>query len=71
MLGLNSTDPTELGRSERIEVSVQINNVAPTIESLILSDTIGAEIGTDAPFALVGLDFTARANFTDPGLADT
>ena len=65
------TDITELGRSEPIPVRLQINNVAPTIQSFALVDSSEAEIGVDIPFALVGLDVVARASFTDPGLADT
>ena len=64
------TDFTELGRSDPASVNVSIRNVAPTIGTFALVDSLGLKIGIDFPFALVNLDYSAQSSFTDPGKPD-
>jgi hypothetical protein len=52
-------------------VEVTVSNVAPSggIEGIV--DEGGASIPGDVPFALVGIEVTITAGFSDPGIFDT
>lgn len=62
--------PTD-GSTGRAYAGVVINNVPPSIESFIMRDELGLEIGVDIPFVFVNLGLTALGSFTDPGKPDT
>lgn len=64
------TDPTDLGYSDPVGVSVTIRNVAPVLTGLTLRDSLGNIVGATVPFVLVGLPVTAAATFTDAGRPD-
>jgi PKD domain len=64
------SDQTSLGQSAPATVDVQIRNVAPTIASFTLVDSLGLRVGLDVPFAFTNLEYTAAASFTDPGKPD-
>lgn len=49
---------------------VTVQNVAPQLTPLSLTDSAGNEVNVDVPFVLTGLPVTASATFTDPGLPD-
>ena len=63
-------DTTSLGLSPTATVGVRIRNVAPNIANLDLVDSFGSKVGTDVPFAVANLKYTAVASFTDPGKPD-
>ena len=66
----HSTDPTSLGQSAPATVDVRIRNVAPSIGSFNLVDSLGLKVGVDVPFAFVNLEYAAAGLFTDPGKPD-
>ena len=63
-------DPTSLGQSAPATVDVRIRNVAPSIASFALVDSLGLKVGVDVPFAFVNLEYAAAGSFTDPGKPD-
>ena len=65
------TDPTALGTSAPTQLTIEVNNVAPAIQSLDVADSLGNDLGADVPVTLPGLPLTLSATFTDPGVADT
>jgi len=64
------TDTTALGQSAPQSVQVVVRNVAPAITTFGLFNSAGGQIGSDVPFALVGVSVVARGTFTDPGTPD-
>lgn len=64
------THPTD-GRMGITHAQVTVHNVAPQINSTILHDDLGQEIGTQVSFAIAGLDISLRSSFTDAGKPDT
>ena len=68
--GQHPTDTTSLGHSPPTAVNITVRNVAPRVSSLKLVDSLGRTVGTDVPFALVGLEYTIQGSFTDPGKPD-
>ncbi len=50
--------------------TVTVNNVAPRLAPVVLTDGGGNVINVAVPFVLVGLPLTLSASFTDPGLPD-
>lgn len=65
----HATDSSAFGRGLAL-VDVVVRNVAPAIGSFALIAPGGQVVGTDVPFALVNVPYTARATFTDPGTLD-
>lgn len=65
------TDGSPLGRSTPVQGQVAVNNVAPTIESMVVLDSAGNTLNETLPVTLIGLPVTVSATFTDPGIADT
>ena len=65
------TDTTPLGTSAPATVRVRIRNVAPRIANLDLLDPVGLKVGVDVPFAMVNLQYSTEASFTDPGILDS
>jgi hypothetical protein len=65
------TDGSSLGRSAPVQAQVTVNNVAPTIESMVVLDSAGNTLNEALPVTLVGLPVAVSATFTDPGVADT
>lgn len=65
------TDPTPLGKSRPTPLTIQVHNVAPIVETLVVKDSTGNSLGVDVPVTLPGLPVTLSATFTDPGVADT
>jgi hypothetical protein len=59
------------GASGSDQLVVTVNNVAPEVVIENLTDETGAEIGSDVPFALVGLGVDLAGTFTDVGVIDT
>jgi hypothetical protein len=59
------------GRNSRASTRISILNAPPTILSAVLRDPAGHAIGSDVPFALVGLRLTLDGRFRDPGRPDT
>jgi hypothetical protein len=64
------TDTTEELGQGQTSLDVVVANVAPQIGSFALFDSNGFEVGSDIPFALVNVPYTAKAIFTDPGTLD-
>jgi hypothetical protein len=67
---VRATHPTNPQSSASL-TRVTVRNVAPTITSLHLRDSLGQEVGTDVPFVLAGLPLTLEADFVDPGRVDS
>jgi hypothetical protein len=65
----HATDTSAFGRGSAF-VDVVVRNVAPAIGNFALIAPGGQVVGTDVPFALVNVPYTARATFTDPGTLD-
>jgi hypothetical protein len=63
------TDPTPLGTGYGT-ATVNVHNVAPTITSFGVFDSLGNEVGVDVPFAIYGTSLAAAGTFTDPGQPD-
>jgi hypothetical protein len=59
--GGNQTDKT---------TTVTVQNVAPSIAGLRLTNSASQQINVDVPFALLRTPLTVRAAFTDPGRPD-
>lgn len=51
--------------------TITVTNVAPSVDEILASDPTGRLLGVDTPHALVGLDVTLEATFSDPGVTDT
>lgn len=64
------TDPTDLGYSDPLTVTVAIRNVPPIVTGLSLRDSLDNEVGSTVPFVLTGLPVTVSASFTDAGRPD-
>lgn len=62
--------PTD-GRAGTASAPVQVVNVAPTVGTLSVFDSLGQRLPTDVPAGLVGLPVTIKGTFDDAGLADT
>jgi hypothetical protein len=58
------------GSAGSAHAAVTILNVAPAIGSFVLVGPGGSVVGTDVPFALVDVPYTAQATFTDAGTLD-
>jgi hypothetical protein len=65
------TDGSSLGQSDPVQVQVTVNNVAPTIVSMVALDSAGNALNEALPVTLVGLPVAISSTFTDPGVADT
>jgi len=59
-------DSSSLGRSNPVAVTVHVENVAPSINLLTITNSLGDEL----PVYLAGLPLELRASFTDPGVDD-
>jgi hypothetical protein len=61
----------DAGGSGSASSSVTVLNVSPVLSIDHITDQTGAEIGSDIPFALVGLTVNVAASFADVGVLDT
>ena len=64
-------DSTGLGYGDPSIVAVLVENVAPSVDSIAIFDSLDMEIGVDIPLLLIGLEAVAQGTFTDPGKPDT
>lgn len=58
------------GASAQTMAIVSVRNVAPSVTNLAVVDPLGRTVGSDVPFALVGLEYSIQGSFTDPGTQD-
>jgi hypothetical protein len=65
------TDPTPLGVGVPVPVPVEVRNVAPSISSAAVTDSLGRDLAGGAHVAIAGLPVQVDVQFTDPGRADT
>jgi hypothetical protein len=59
------------GRAGASVARIQVTNVAPGISTLRALNTLGQELGIDAPFIIAGLEAVLDADFLDQGRLDT
>lgn len=69
-LPLHAVHPTD-GSEGVGYADVVVNNVPPVIQAITLRDDLGQLIGSDIPFAIVGLDVFFDGTFSDAGTPDT
>ncbi len=68
---VQSRHATLPGPAGEANVAITIENVAPIVSPLGLTDPAGRVIGTTVPFVLTKVPVFATTTFSDPGRADT
>ncbi len=65
------TDPSPLGTGAPVPFTIAVRNVAPTITSVSVQDSLGHDVAGGATPPIVGLPVRLDVRFTDPGRPDT